>query len=907
MKMLYIDGKPYPADPDRNLLQVCLELGFDLPYFCWHPVLGSVGSCRQCAVKQFRDENDTKGRIVMACMTPASEGTRISIDDSDARALRASVIEWLMTNHPHDCPVCEEGGECHLQDMTVMAGHTYRRTRFPKRTFRNQDLGPFIGHEMNRCITCYRCVRYYRDYAGGRDLHQLAIANHVYFGRHQDGTLENEFSGNLVEVCPTGVFTDKTFSAHYTRKWDLQTAPSVCVHCAVGCNTQPGERYGQLLRIMNRYHDDLNGYFLCDRGRFGYGFVNSEHRVRQVMQRGPKGLEAASADEVLPGIGALVREGRAIGIGSPRASLEANFLLRELVGPGRFFAGVSVGEHRLHARMLEILRDGPTPAATPAQAQRADCVLVIGEDITNTNPRLTLSIRHALRNKAREQAAKVQVPPWQDIAVEQASGGARHPLFVLAPAETPLDADARALLHGAPDTLARLGYALAYGVHRKARPVNDLSEAEAAFVEEASEALRQAKRPLIVSGSGCGSLAVLDAVADLAWALHLEDKTPLLWLAAAEANSLGLALMEAPPADAAFAALDEQKADTLIILENDLYRRAPTAAVEAALAKAKRVIVLDQLQTPTAERAESLLPAATFAESDGSLVNAEGRAQRYFKVLSPAAEGEVQASWRWLDAVRRAADPQAEPYPDVEAVTARMAAAMPAWRRVPAASPDPSDLRRGARVPRATPRYSGRTAEHAHEHVKEMPPPKDADSPLVFSMETGTAPAPDIPAPWYWAPGWNSNEALNRFQQEIPGPLREGNPGVRIVEHAEQPMPRFVADPPAPFAPRPDQWLVTPLHHIFGGEELSAQAPAVAARAPEPYVALSAADARTLGVNRGDPLVIRLEGGELRLNLRILDTLQPGTAGLPAGLPGLGGVLLPAWAEVRPGNSEGEA
>src|ERR671915_560875 len=189
--------------------------------------MGSVGACRQCAVKQFKDEHDTGGRIVMACMTAAANGTRIAIEDPEARAFRRSVIEWLMINHPHDCPVCEEGGECHLQDMTLMTGHSYRRYRFRKRTFRNQYLGPFITHEMNRCITCYRCVRFYAEYAGGRDLQALGIHNTVYFGRSEDGVLENEFSGNLAEVCPTGVFDDKTWGEKYTRKWDLSAAPSV--------------------------------------------------------------------------------------------------------------------------------------------------------------------------------------------------------------------------------------------------------------------------------------------------------------------------------------------------------------------------------------------------------------------------------------------------------------------------------------------------------------------------------------------------------------------------------------------------------------------------------------------------------------------------------------------------------
>ncbi len=291
MATIIVDGRSYEVSDGNNLLHACLSLGLDLPFFCWHPAMGSVGACRQCAVKQFRDAQDTRGRIVMACMTPATHGTRISIEDPEARAFRASVIEWLMLSHPHDCPVCDEGGECHLQDMTVMTGHAYRRYDGTKRTWRNQDLGPFLTHEMNRCIQCYRCVRFYRDYAGGRDFGAFGIRDRVYFGRKEDGALESPFSGNLVEVCPTGVFDDRSLAQHYTRKWDLQTAPSICVHCGLGCNTIPGERYGELRRIRNRYNGAVNRYFLCDRGRYGYEFVNSDRRIRLAMVRTNERLE----------------------------------------------------------------------------------------------------------------------------------------------------------------------------------------------------------------------------------------------------------------------------------------------------------------------------------------------------------------------------------------------------------------------------------------------------------------------------------------------------------------------------------------------------------------------------------------------------------------------------------------
>ena len=302
MTKIRIDGKYYEVKPKKNLLETCLALGLDIPHFCFHPALGSVGACRLCAVKKFKDQDDTRGRIVMSCMEPVTEGLIVSIEDPEAKAFRSAVIESLMTNHPHDCPVCDEGGECHLQDMTVMTGHNYRRFDFKKRTYNNQDLGPFINHEMNRCIQCYRCIRFYRDYAGGKDLNVFASHNNVYFGRHEDGTLENEFSGNLVEVCPTGVFTDKTLNKHFTRKWDLSNAPSVCVHCSIGCNTIASERYGSLRRIMSRYNGAVNGYFICDSGRFGYEFVNEAKRIRKIRVRPEKNgkLQEADNENALP-------------------------------------------------------------------------------------------------------------------------------------------------------------------------------------------------------------------------------------------------------------------------------------------------------------------------------------------------------------------------------------------------------------------------------------------------------------------------------------------------------------------------------------------------------------------------------------------------------------------------------
>jgi NADH-quinone oxidoreductase subunit G len=306
----------------------------------------------------FKDEQDTHGRIVMSCMESVKEGLRLSITDATAKAFREQIIEWLMTNHPHDCPVCDEGGSCHLQDMTVMTGHDYRRYPYKKRTYRNQYLGPFIHHEMNRCIQCYRCVRYYRDYAGGEDLNVFAAHNHVYFGREKDGVLESPFSGNLAEICPTGVFTDKTLKEHYTRKWDLTSAPSVCHQCSLGCNIIAGERYGELRCITNRYNNEVNGYFLCDRGRFGYEFVNSENRIRQPIIRNRAG-EAVDETVLMNHLKELItNNNKLIGIGSPRASIESNFSLMQLVGKSNFYQGVNDYENYLQKLVVDILSAG---------------------------------------------------------------------------------------------------------------------------------------------------------------------------------------------------------------------------------------------------------------------------------------------------------------------------------------------------------------------------------------------------------------------------------------------------------------------------------------------------------------------------------------------------------------------
>ncbi len=910
---IVVDKKEYEVDPRENLLEACLGRGLDLPYFCWHPAMGSVGACRQCAVKVYRDENDARGRIVMACMTPITPNLLASIDDAEAREFRAGIVEGLMESHPHDCPVCDEGGECHLQDMTVMTGHNYRRFEFPKRTFHNQYLGPLLNHEMNRCIQCYRCTRFYTEYAGGKDFAVLKLRHLVYFGRAEAGVLENEFSGNLVEVCPTGVFTDKTLKRHYTRKWDLQMAPTVCAHCALGCNVTAGERYGTLRRIVNRYNGQINGYFLCDRGRFGYEHVNSPKRIRSARARRDAGAAEIPKAEALDRFSSLAAGGKTLGIGSPRASLESNFALRALVGPENFYAGVSDASYDLLAAMLQVLRQGPAPASL-RQIEHGDAALVLGEDVTNSAPRLALTLRQTIRQAGLEQAEKMRVPRWQDHAVRELAQKDHGPLFIATPYPTRLDDVATETYRAAPDDIARLGFAVAHLLDPASPAVPDLAEPLRALAGRIADTLQAAARPVVVSGTGAGSAAVLRAAADVARALAKAGKPVAFSLQAEERNSLGFAMMEPKPLGRAVDAARAGEVQTVIVLENDLYRRAPAAAIDALLA-APHVVALDALETRTTAKAELVIPAAPFAEADGTVVSSEGRAQRFFRVYPPA--GGVQDSWRWLaDVLGLLARPEGLAWKDLDDVVEAVARAFPSLARIRDAAPGAGFRIAGAKIPREPHRYSGRTSMLANIQVSEPKPPEDPDSALSYTMEGAPVEPPAALLPFFWTGGWNSIQAVNKFQEEIAGPLRGGDAGVRLLDQAaggagtlarapdgsaSVPVAGYLDSVPAPFAPRRGEWLIVPRHHIFGSEELSAEAPAIAELSPQPYVALGPSDAAALGAAPGAVVNVKSEAGSASLPLRVEPGLPAGLAALPAGLGPLAGIPLPVWGRIELG------
>lgn len=886
-----IDDKIYEVDKDTNLLEACLSLEMDLPYFCWHPELGSVAACRQCAIMKYKDDNDNKGKLVMACLEPVKEGMRISLKAPEAHDFRAHIIEALMVNHPHDCPVCDEGGECHLQDMTVMTGHTYRRYRFNKRTHNNQYLGPFINHEMNRCIQCYRCVRFYNDYAGGKDFDVFASHDDVYFGRHEPGVLENEFSGNLVEVCPTGVFTDKTLKKHFTRKWDLSNGPSICHNCSLGCNIIAGERYGSLRRISSRYNGDVNGYFICDRGRFGYEYVNSENRLTYPVKIENGKPLSIKKEEVVREIRQLTNGAKKlIGIGSPKASLESNFLLRQWVGSVNFFAGIPTNEGKLIQQVIKILKEGTVKTPSLNEVKSFDAVFILGEDVTNTAPMLALNLRQAAKNKPGRLAKELKIPDWHDAAIREVVQDAKGPVYIATSHATKLDEIATQSYYAHPDNIARLAYEVTAKVKENKNRTDDDDDKQTLGFSIA-KALLDSKKPLIVASTSLYSETIVQSAAALAFALKEKGKDPGLIYVVPEVNSVGVSMLTDQFLDDAFERSDS--ADAVIILENDLYHRKDKASVNAFLKAHKNIIGFHYLENATVHKAKYVLPVGTFAEADGTVVNNEGRAQRFYKSHKP--DNDIKSSWEWIQEIMMEKWGPAS----FEEIVKALVHEFPELKAVTDVAPS-ADFRQGTqKIPRQPHRYSGRTAEDANVDVNEPKPPEDTNSALSYTMEGFTGVPPSPITPFYWTPGWNSVQAINKYQIEVGGPLHGGNPGKRLFEPKEATDLDFL-DPPPQFLPKQDEYCVVPLYHIYGSDELSAQSPAVMERIPEAYIAINDNDAVQNNIKEGGILAISVKGKEIQFTAKLQKTIPPGILGLPKGLKKTEGIEFPFQSTIKP-------
>ncbi|MGL4269893.1 MAG: molybdopterin-dependent oxidoreductase, partial [Plesiomonas sp.] len=403
--------------------------------------------------------------------------------------------------------------------------------------------------------------------------------------------------------------------------------------------------------------------------------------------------------------------------------------------------------------------------------------------------------------------------------------------------------------------------------------------------------LLQAKKPLIISGSSAGSETLLKAAANIALALKARQVAVGLSLVLPDVNSLGLLMLGAQPLQPALARLAD--ADAAVVMEADLFRHASVARVSQALSSLSHLIVLDHQQTATTAKASLLLPAASFAEADGTVINHEGRAQRFYQVYAPAYYAEnnnVAESWQWLTTLQSHTATRQSEWTHFDVVSKLCAQAVPALANLTAVAPKADFRIRSLKLARSPHRYSGRTASRANISVHEPRVPQDADTPFAFSME-GYSGSKELYSeiPFVWSPGWNSPQAWNKYQDKVGGRLKAGDPGLRLITpqlHEPsrlQPYPSHIKTVNA----GTDGYQVVGQYHIFGSEELSQRAGVIQSRTPVATMGLSESDAQKLAINEGTLLSFSWEKNYFRLPARIDKHLMAGVVTLPVGFAGI--------------------
>lgn len=486
--------------------------------------------------------------------------------------------------------------------------------------------------------------------------------------------------------------------------------------------------------------------FLNRREDLGGGAYGADSRIRlPLIRRGKAGtLQPADPLEALEKSAAGLHDRRrAIGIGSPRASMESNYALRRLVGPERFFLGISAEDRRTTAAAIRILRANPARPPSLKEVREADTVLILGEAIAGTAPHLADALRRIPDRPELGSVQSIDGYAWPYAAAREIPGNPLGSLYIAAPARTELDDMALRTHYAGPDDLARFGFAIARAIDSRPQGISGLPGKTARLAEEIAAALSRAKNPLIITGAGCGSEALLEAAANVAGALCGRGKAALLSIILPEANNLGLGLMDGGDLDSALQLLRNGDADTVVILENDLTLREDPAAVAAALNSARRVILIDHTLHETALLADVVFPAATIVEESGTLVDGDGHARRFHQVLLPGTG--VQSSRRWLDEMELAVcrfDRAAG------GVLLNQAAQAPRMRPVLQLAP-PAELRiQEGSIPHFLLR--SRNAFGAANAARELTVADESNPPIAVTIRDNEAPAPSarIPRPW---------------------------------------------------------------------------------------------------------------------------------------------------------------
>jgi NADH-quinone oxidoreductase subunit G len=570
-----VDDRQVEVPKGTGLVEAAQAAGIEIPVFCYEPRLGPpVGACRMCLV-----EIEGMPKLQAGCTLTVSEGMVIKTSATSAKAAEGqeATLEFILVNHPLDCPVCDKGGECPLQDLTFRHGPGNTRMSFAKLTVDKPiPVSPLIALDRERCILCYRCTRFSEDVSEDGQLIARNRGARTEIATFEDEPYRSPFSGNVVELCPVGALTS-TLYRFDARPWDIQNVPTVCTGCAVGCNTSATIREGKVKRIHSRNHPEVDRGWLCDKGRFSYPHLRAEDRITSPLRRGKKGLEEISWDDALDEAESLLREasGSIVTAFSGSETTEIAYALGRLLR-----GGLDAHSAVLPEATSDALAAFRLPLSAIAEAQ---IVLVVGDDpVVERAPIVDLWIKQARRHGA-------DVVVCSPIGTEKAALGSA--------AET----------------------------------CRELATGRSALAKK----LRAAERVVLVwSGPGGGGGA---RIAELADALGFADKPGCgAFHLPTAANARGVALGWAVAADA-----DETNPEPIELLVVSGDEAAGNADVRALAEQANHVLVLTMFHELAAGWADLILPSTGSLERDGTSMNLEGRVQRVRRAVLPPCPDEL--------------------------------------------------------------------------------------------------------------------------------------------------------------------------------------------------------------------------------------------------------------------------
>src|SRR5437870_3794666 len=402
---LTIDGHKMTVPAGTLIVEAAKTVGIEIPVFCYHHKLDPVGACRLCLV----DFSPGPPRPQTACTTPVSEGMVVRTQSAMAVQARADILEFELANHPLDCPVCDKGGECPLQDFTFRHGYPISRIDGPRLHFKKPiPLSPNIALDRERCVLCFRCTRYYDEIAWEQELTTDHRGVQSYITSQLDQPLQSIFSGNIIDLCPVGALTSRVWRFE-SRPWDMTHTATICSKCSVGCSVTQWQRRGQLVRVTSRENDEIDEGWICDRGRFDYTHVNDPARVRVPRVDGRDATWESALTTLIEGIG-----GRSLGISVPQdATNEELFVLSRLVaGPWR---GARV---TMEGRTL---LPSPSGRTLPiAEIESCRTVVVIASDLADDVPIVNLRVKKAVSKRGAQlvivNQRKLDLDRWPTAA-----------------------------------------------------------------------------------------------------------------------------------------------------------------------------------------------------------------------------------------------------------------------------------------------------------------------------------------------------------------------------------------------------------------------------------------------------------------------------------------------------------